>query len=372
MRHITKQIAHKRRGERGSVMTLAAISMLGLVLAAGLAIDIGHLYVVKAELQNAVDAAALAGAARLNSSSKGISDATDKVVNLVNNYGFNKKRVIFERSNVQFAKNLDGPYMSEATAKAQPKDIRFIKVTSPSISTSLFFVANTTKNPLNVNASAVAGQSVPINVICDWIPLSVIDDDVNPIVPGQVYTIRAAPGNKVSPGNYQILAVSGRGGKDVREDLATGIDQCMSPGDIVDTKPGVTAGAVRQGLNTRFDEYSGPVNPTDAPPDTNIKEGLTYSQYLEGSSTKAPYNAGQENRRVVIIPIIKESEFGNGRDKVKIDRFGAFFLRDKVAGGNGGDIQAEYIGERVPLGKGGYNPGGGTPNPLLTIIVLYK
>jgi Flp pilus assembly protein TadG len=373
MKDTIKQHNIERNEEKGSVMALAAVSMVAFILAAGLAVDISHLYVIKAELQNAVDAAALSGASRLNSSSRGITEATDNVVNLVNNYEFNKKRIQFQRSNVEFATNLDGPYMSEASAKASSKTIRFIRVSSPDVPVGLFFTANVTKNPLNVKATAVAGQSVPLNVICDWIPLSVIDDDVNTILPGNLYTIRAAPGNKVSPGNYQILAVSGRGGKDVREDLAEGIDQCMSPGDMVDTKPGVTAGPVRQGLNTRFDEYSGgTVNPTDHPPDTNIKEGITYSQYLEGTSTQSPSNQGLRGRRVVIIPIIKKGEFDNGRDQVRIDRFGAFFLQDKVAGGNGGDIQAEYIGEPVSMGRGGYNPNGPTPNPLLTMIVLYK
>jgi hypothetical protein len=77
-------------------------------------------------------------------------------------------------------------------------------------------------------------------------------------------------------------------------------------------------------------------------------------------------------RRVVLIPIIKQSEFDNGRDTVKIFRIGAFFLRTKIGGGNGGDIQVEYIGLRTVLGAGGYDPNGGPGMSELAVPVLYR
>ena len=43
-----------------------------------------------------------------------------------------------------------------------------------------------------------------------------------------------------------------------------------------------------------------------------------------------------------------------------------------MQGGNGGNIKAEYIGERFVFGKGGYRPGGGPVTPELTQPVLYK
>jgi uncharacterized membrane protein len=47
------------KGERGSVLTLSAIAMLGVLLAVGLGVDISHFYLAKTELQNAADAAPL-------------------------------------------------------------------------------------------------------------------------------------------------------------------------------------------------------------------------------------------------------------------------------------------------------------------------
>jgi hypothetical protein len=193
-----------------------------------------------------------------------------------------------------------------------------------------------------------------------------------------MYTIRAGPGNKVSPGNYQILAVDGKGGKDVRDSLATGVDNCKGAGEVVLTKPGVTAGPVRQGLNTRFGDYASQMDPATAPPDVNVKENITWAEYRNATPGSANWQSpsvgapGEPMRRVVVIPIIKKSEFGNGRDEVTIDRFAAFFLRTSVGGGNGGDIEAEYIGERVVFGKSGYKPGGGPVTPQLAQPVLYR
>jgi hypothetical protein len=225
----------------------------------------------------------------------------------------------------------------------------------------------------NLTATATAGFSVPINVFCNWLPVSVIDYDV-PMVPGETYTIRSAPGNSVSPGNYQILAVAGSGGKDVRAGLASGVDLCAEAGATydVDTKPGVTSGPVRVGINTRFDEYGSQVNPLDMPPDTNVKENITYAQYRNGSPSQSPSHTGVPGRRIVIIPIVKFAEYDPGRNTVKFNRFGQFFLQTKAGNGNGGEIQAEYIDDIVVAGKGGYDPNGGPANNLMATPVLYK
>ena len=45
-------------------------------------------------------------------------------------------------------------------------------------------------------------------------------------------------------------------------------------------------------------------------------------------------------RRVVLIPLVKVSEFDQGRNVVKFFRFGAFFLKTKAANGNGGEMQS--------------------------------
>jgi Flp pilus assembly protein TadG len=365
---------NKRKGERGSILAISAIGMLAVLLAVGLGVDISRFYLAKTELQNAADAAALAAVSGLNSSPTGITEATNRAVQVMNNYDFNQQAVSFPRANVLFAKNLDGPYISEASAQAAPKDIRFVQVTTPQAPIAVSFAISVLGSSKNLSATATAGYSVPLNVFCNWLPVSVIDYDV-PMAPGQTYTIRAGSGNMISPGNYQILAVAGSGGKDVRVGLASGVDMCAEAGATyaVDTKTGVTAGAVRQGLNTRFDDYqTSQVNPVDMPPDANIKENIDYTQYRAGSPSQSPSHTPVPGRRVVIIPIVKLAEYDQGRNVVKFNRFGQFFLQTKVGSGNGGDIQAEYISDIVVAGKGGYDPNGGPANNLMATPVLYK
>src|SRR5229473_7451233 len=117
-----------RRNERGSVLAASTLGMLAFLLATGLAVDISRFYTAQAELQNAADASALAGVSGLNSSATGITEATNRAVQEMNKYDFNQQAVSFPRTNVLFAKNLDGPYMSEASALVSPSGIRFVQV----------------------------------------------------------------------------------------------------------------------------------------------------------------------------------------------------------------------------------------------------
>ena len=368
-----KEVGQKRKGERGSVLAVATLGMLAMLLAVGLGVDISRLYLTKTELQNAADAASLAGVSALDSSSAGIGKATDRAVLTMNSYAFNKTGVVIPRSNVLFAVNLEGPYMSEASAAASPKNIRFVRVTTPMLPSNIMFAAVVAGDKRDLSAESTAGMSVPPNIFVGWIPLSVIDYDI-PMAPGNVYTIRAAPQNEVSEGNYQVLAAAGSGASDVRLGISSGVNIPAGPGGVfeVNTKPGINAGPVREGIDTRFDDYHSGLDPAQYPPDTNIKEGITYQQYRDGSATQAPSHPGVDGRRVVLIPIVKKSEFDQGRNTVTFDRFGAFFLRTKPSNGNGGDIEAEYIGDRIVIGGAGYDPAGGPGNPLLAVPVLYK
>jgi Flp pilus assembly protein TadG len=362
---------NKRSSERGSILAAGALGMLSLLLATGLAIDISRFYSAQAELQNAADAAALAGVSGLDSRAAGITDATNRAVQAMNNYDFNKTGITFPRANVLFAINLDGPYMSEAAAQSSPHDIRFVKVTTPASPVGVSFAGSVLGSSKNLSATATAGYSVPLNVYCNWIPVSVIDYGI-PLTPGNTYTFRADNQQQISAGNMQILAVAGPGGSDVRVGLASGVDLCEEAGATysVDTKPGANTGPVRQGINTRFDDYSSGLDPATQPPDTNIKENITYTQYRDGAPSQAPSNTGIPGRRVVIIPIVKLSEYDQGRNTIKFDRFGQFFLQTKVQGN--GDLRAEYINDIVVAGKGGYDPNGGAANNLLAVPVLYK
>jgi hypothetical protein len=282
--------------------------------------------------------------------------------------------------NVRFAKDLSdfdsGLDMSESAAAstaAVASTIRFVKVKTQLSPVGITFASTVLGNSLNLTAEAVAGMSAPLNLFAGYLPVS---GTIGPggtcqLIPGSVCTVRSDPGGSVSPGNYQILAIDGPGGVDDRAGLASAVKNVVGPGGYVDTKPGVTTGPVKQGVNTRFDDYASGLDPNYYPPDLNIKEGITYQQYQDGSPTQSPGHEGVANRRVVLIPLINVTEFTGGRTHVQIDHFGAFFLRTKVQGN--GDVQVEYIGIGVVVGGGSYDPTlPGNPGPPIVKPVIYR
>jgi Flp pilus assembly protein TadG len=363
----------ENKRERGSVLAMGALGMLTFLLATGMAVDLGHFYLVKSELQNAADAAALAGASALNSGPAGIQRAQERATAAMNNYEINSKGLKSAEFVVTYSASLNGGYVSYGSALGQAQNIRFVRVETPTVPVQVFFAAPVLGSSKNLKAEATAGMSLPVTDPCDFLPVSVIDYGT-PIKPGDTYTFRSAPAGTVSPGNYQLLAVAGAGGQDVRIGIGSGVDACAAAGEeyAVDTKTGVTAGPVRVGVNTRFDEYGAQVDPTRQPPDTNIQENITYDQYKAGSPTTPPTHPGVAGRRIVIIPIVKQGEYDPGRNVVKFNRFGLFFLRNKVGAGSGGDLVVEYIDDKIVYGRGRVGAGAPAGEGNLTIPVIYK
>ena len=371
MKNRSNKQAGSRKRERGSILATSAIGMLAVLLAVGLGIDISRFYLSKAELQNAADAAALAGVSGLNGGTPGITEATNRAVTAMNKYDFNNTGVSFPRANVLFAVNLDGPYVSEAAAAASPANIRFVKVSTDPSPVAVSFAAFLIGSSKNLSATATAGYSVPLNVICPWLPAFVLDYEDDPITEGRTYTFRLAPGDHVSPGNYQLLAPVQAGGSGDREGMANGVNWCIAVGTEVKTKPGVTSGAVRQGINARFDIYGGGMDPALSPPDSNIAEDIKYFQYRDKLVVDEPSHQGVDGRRIVILPIATAPP-GEGRDTVTVNRFGVFFLQTSVGGGSGNELKAEYIRDTAFAGNSTYDPGAGAVNDNLAVPVLYK
>ncbi len=430
MRQAGKTKNSYRRNERGSVMVYTVISALFLFLAVGLGVDLSHLYLAKTELQNTADAAALAGASALTLPEPDrIQTAVNRAVAVMNanKYNFDNRTyaavtpVADQRALVKFAVNLnDDPYLTEAQAAAAPTNIRFVRVETPSVPISVFFAIPILGSSRNLNARATAGLSLPGNVRFCPAPLAVIDCGTDPQCLGPdgtpqsiggvcnaggprpnpdgtacnpdkqfcrncVYTIRAEPAGGPSPGNFHGLCCPGTNcdADWIRRRLAGGDDcaECppVDPGEEISptTKPGINAGPIRQGINTRFDEYQGAdLNPTDHPPDPNIasdgEDGITYDEYLAGNPSQAPTHTPKDGRRIMVFPVTPISSWNdaNGRATVTVSSLGAFFIQRKVPNGSGGEIKAEYIGPDV-VSQVGRTPGGTNTTNVVT-PVLYK
>jgi hypothetical protein len=81
-----------RNRQRGVVAIIVGLSLFILVGMLALVVDLGHLYIAKTELQNAADAAALAGAKELDGTPAGVTAAVGKAIDLAeqNEYDFSR------------------------------------------------------------------------------------------------------------------------------------------------------------------------------------------------------------------------------------------------------------------------------------------
>jgi len=388
--------------ERGSVMIMTAILMLGLLLCVGLCIDISRLYMTRTEIQNAADAAALAAARELNSGSSGIADGVTVANAIVNNYGFGRTRVTV--ANIEYAVNLNqGTYVSAATAQANPTNIRFVRVTTQTVSTAMLFSSSVLGSSLTEAATATAGMSVGINTICDFFPVAVALDDSDPVTagfqvppPNTVMTLNFTQGTNnsatLAAHDYIVLEVpdiTGNGAPEtavlsagltsICQTLNVNIPFHMTPSSNMNNGPR----QITDGVNTRFNVYGNgygnALQPGTYPPDSNVRENITFDDYKNRTAVTAPSpnGPGKDDRRILIVPIVAPGTYTGTPVSAPTLKFGAFFLKRQSTvsnpcsqGGPCGQLEVEWIDENLVIGRGNFDPGGAVTN--LTIAVLYK
>lgn len=124
MKHNTK---HKNgfvvNGQRGSVIVTSALFMLFLLGFMGFAMDFGHLFVVKTELQTASDSCALAAAQELDGGSDALVRATraGKTAGNLNKVNFQSGAAGIGDADVTFSDVLNGSYSHTFTPVANAK-----------------------------------------------------------------------------------------------------------------------------------------------------------------------------------------------------------------------------------------------------------
>ena len=395
----------RRRGERGSIIIMTAIFMLLLFLMLGLCIDVSRIYMVRAELQNAADAAALTAAREFNAGTTGIDNAVTRATNIVNTQGFAKAGVTIQT--IEFSVNPDGPDWLTA---AQAKDlntvgnIKYVRVTTQAQSTAILFGLQALGSSHVESRNAVAGISVGINGFCDYYPIALAKQ--NPTVPYPVNTPIMAQfidntGTTINlpADHYTILDtpwVSGNGANETRDAVAGVSPRCAKLGDVLHFSKTSSANAVNgpkqiaDGTNTRFYQYppGNSLTYSNAKPATNIfgsnaGETMTFTQYDNGDQTtyRAPGQAGNFDRRLLLLPII--DPIVNGTTEGPVKDFGYFFIRQRIEGDcpkpqkpcpagttAAGDLLIEYLGKDFIVARGIFDPTACSSN--LGVSVLYR
>lgn len=292
---------HYPRRQKGVIAVLFGLAVIALFLMGGLVLDLGHLYVAKAELQNAADSAALAGAKDLNESAQGITDAVTHAKQMAqkNNFNFSTS-VELSDANITFGSSPDGPWFSAAQASAAPQGKTFIKIDT----------GTKTMNTYLMRVAAVTGQSGMDTIGTSGV--SVAGRFVVDVTPLGVCAISSAPSSRrlLPDGRYELVELGFRRGMTYNiPELgplgATGVPILLNPVDSgsnpcvpshssasftapfvcqgnsaitnnvtsVYANTGYSAGQIEKAFNSRLDMYPGGTacDPSTAPPDTNVK-----------------------------------------------------------------------------------------------------
>jgi Flp pilus assembly protein TadG len=163
----------RRKSQRGFVAIAVTLSILFLLGVAGLAVDIGRMYVGKSEAQSFCDAAAISAAVKLDGTVDGITAAQTAVTNsfaLPWNFGRDK----ITTPQVEFATTAAGPW---SATPASPIGITVARVRTNMAVTLYLLPALANSHFGGVAASAAAAQ-IPITSFKQGLaPYTVVSTD---------------------------------------------------------------------------------------------------------------------------------------------------------------------------------------------------
>lgn len=277
--------------QRGVVAILFGLMLVVLIAFAGLAIDVGRFFVIKAELQSAVDACALSAASQLRpgvhdtevlnravaygtvfSTGGALSDSS-----ILNRANFQSVKVNMDASHISFASALAGPYASDVTTAS---NANYVKCDVPLTGLPIYFlrilniIGLGPLGPQSVSAMAVATQG---SKTCNLVPAGICSRSSEAVNHGLLQGEWISLGDKLGPGVFGWVDYSpvASGTAEVKDGL-TEVGQCELPKIGDSARENGKKTSAQEAWNTRFGIYSNPYRIDDIaniPPD---KSGYAY------------------------------------------------------------------------------------------------
>lgn len=274
---VKQSTPHPARRQRGAVAVIVGFTIVVLMLMAGLVIDLGHLYVVRTELQNAADACALAAARELNDTSGGALDratAAGITVGNRNRFDMQSEAVAVVAADVTFAETINGSYTRAVTTDTMYARCSPHQTNVRSVAAWVMQFVGYTDWPMTATATAKMVGPGPTCAL----PLAMCSatGSMSDFVKGRWYKGRLGSGTATS-GNYDWIRFEGQGSSDL-SDVIAGAGVCnISIPQKLDAEPGVST-SVAHAWNTRFGLYAGKYKKDDIslyPPD---KTGYAFTE----------------------------------------------------------------------------------------------
>ncbi|NMG43073.1 hypothetical protein GPA22_04930 [Aromatoleum toluvorans] len=309
-----------RHRQRGVVAVMAGLTAVTLFAFGGIVLDLGHLYIAKTELQNASDAAALAGAKELNNKLSGVTAAVNRAIATAaqHEYNFNSP-VTITIANIRLgscpnANNLNT--WNRPVLRTPPCTfVSAASVTSDTAASGLTFMeVDTGDQTLNTylmrvasaafETTQTAGYSVAGRFFTNVTPIGVCAVDPDNLTRSYVYPdgstelIELGFRRGVS---YNIIELNPLGSASGTPMLINPVDAppaicdpnhssanftapfvCQGNSAVANNvgastkvyvNTGFSAGPIQRALNSRFADFGGgsPCDPATAPSDSNIR-----------------------------------------------------------------------------------------------------
>lgn len=277
--------------QSGAVAVIIALSLAGLIGFVGLALDLGKLFVAKTELQNSVDACALAAARELtgaNSNQLILAEAAGIATGERHRVYFQGEAISI--SSVAFAVSLVDDYRSASDIDpAEAVEMRYARCEANRVDILNWFIQVLNLFPgVDIGSQTVAATAVatlsPSQIISCAIPVGLCTDDVPPSTPVGTWleSVLGPPaGGKKSEsgnltGNFMWVDYSppGGGASELAGQL-TGPGVCSLPAQGSQVGEAGVKSSLANDWNSRFGINQGSVKEGDAIPDYS---GYAYTE----------------------------------------------------------------------------------------------
>lgn len=418
--------------QRGAIAIIIGISIAVLVGMIGLALDLGRMFVIKTELQNAADACALAAARELDGNTDAITraDAVGILIGTRNRINFQDENAPVTTASLTYSAALSPN--SGYSRSIAPASAEYVMCTVERPNVGMLFMGVRGFGAQTVNAYAVAtlapGQTtcaIPLGICKPVTP----DDPDDPfgLQAGKWYWGKFESGTPGLTGSYNWIIFDTNNAASELKDLLSGPGMCELPaaGTCVGKQGQVSAAS--DPWNTRFGMYKGSYTVDEHSPDfaglaytkngigganqttwTNPtpenaykgtpQAGSTVQNYWDHARTSHdPYQKATNpsninginaydvkpsavlaekgiQRREVLAPIVDcaqllgSGELGCPTQKVKIKGYACVLMLNPIKGPD--DVVVEYIGPPDAPGSpcGSFGLGGGS-GPLVPVLV---
>jgi hypothetical protein len=330
-----------RGTQSGFVLATAMVTLTALLALVGLGVDVGHVYVVRSELQVYADEAAIAAGFELDGSAAGIQRAQNAAAAgpgggaTPNFWDFGTQGVAAVQSS--FSAVAAGPFDSNPSNAA---GLRFVRVQA-SAAVKLYLLSVVPGIPATqaVSAAAVGGQVVRQSMgdgLAPFAPVAhnIADPDFG-FTRGQVYTLRWAPSG-------QREKAGGSCAGDTGFDPGTASDR-----GYIDVGQGSGASALNASVVDNSFYLPAPLAPGSPLNMLSGQESVPsaiqqrFDQDTDTSSATYASYAGN-GRRLLVVAV------STSGDASTVAGFASFFLRPTPCGTkNTNPCCAEYVGAAV-------------------------